>query len=166
MSSQYGELWPTKAEIDWWVWGTPENFNGFCVLASLLHQRHSTEVNQTLHDVWPSAELVRYIYIFGGSWPPMEFWQVQNSLHPSLAFCYIGSVTARHSSSVCQPNFAAFSRGRHLYLAGWPSRLASAHILVLFVLLTSSCLSKFSCKAEGAPLTSVLMLACYRQRAA
>jgi len=30
-----------------------------------------------------------------------------------------------------------FRRGRHLYWAGWPSRLASAHILVLFVQATS-----------------------------
>jgi len=25
------------AEISWRVWGTPENFNGFRVLAALLH---------------------------------------------------------------------------------------------------------------------------------
>jgi len=25
------------AEICWRVWGTPTNFNGFCVLAALLH---------------------------------------------------------------------------------------------------------------------------------
>ena len=56
------------AEIGWWVWGTPSNFNGFRVLASLLHRRHSTDVNQTLHDVWPSPELVYYVYIFGGSY--------------------------------------------------------------------------------------------------
>ena len=30
-----------------------------------------------------------------------------------------------------QPNFAALNRGRHLYLAGWPSCWALAHILVL-----------------------------------
>ena len=54
---------------------------------------------------------------------------------PNLAFFYIGSVTARqsHSSSGRQPNFAAFSRGRHPYSAGWPSRWASAHILVVNV---------------------------------
>ena len=54
------------------------------------------------------------------------------TLYPSLAFSYIGSVTARHSSSGRSPNFAAFSRGRHLYSAGRPSRLASFHILVVF----------------------------------
>ena len=46
----------------------------------------------------------------------------------------LGSVTARYSSSGRQPNFAALNRGRHLYLAGWPSRWASAHILVSFEL--------------------------------
>ena len=42
----------------------------------------------------------------------------------------LGSVTARHSSSGHQPNFAALNRGRHLYSAGRPSRLALVHILV------------------------------------
>ena len=32
-----GELRPLAAEICWRVWGTPVNFNGFCVLAALLH---------------------------------------------------------------------------------------------------------------------------------
>jgi len=42
---------PLMADIGSGVWGTPANFNGFRVLASLLHRRHSTEVNQTLHSV-------------------------------------------------------------------------------------------------------------------
>jgi len=42
-----------------------------------------------------------------------------------------GGVTARHSSIGRQPNFAALNRGRHLYSAGWPSRWALAHTLVL-----------------------------------
>jgi len=29
---------PLAAEIFWRVWGTPANFNGFYVLAALLHQ--------------------------------------------------------------------------------------------------------------------------------
>ena len=40
----------------------------------------------------------------------------------------LGSVTAWHCSSGHQPNFVALNRGRHLYLAGWPSRWALAHI--------------------------------------
>ena len=45
---------PLAAEIVPVVWGTPANFNGFCVLASLLQRRRSAEASQTLHDVWPS----------------------------------------------------------------------------------------------------------------
>jgi len=60
---------PVTAEMGWRVWGTPANLNGFRVLASLLHRRRSTEVNQTLHYVWPSPGLVHGIYNFGGSFP-------------------------------------------------------------------------------------------------
>jgi len=42
---------PLMAGICWEVWGTPANFNRFRVLASLLHRRRSTEVNQALQDV-------------------------------------------------------------------------------------------------------------------
>jgi len=52
------------AEIVSLVWGTPGNFNGFRVLASLLQRRHSTEANQTLLNVWPLPGLVDYIYTF------------------------------------------------------------------------------------------------------
>jgi len=43
--------------------------------------KNSTEVSQTLQDVWPSAGLVRYIYIFGGCCPLRDFCQLQNSLY-------------------------------------------------------------------------------------
>ena len=42
---------PLAAEISWQVWGTPANFNGFRVLASLLHRHHSMEVNQSVHAI-------------------------------------------------------------------------------------------------------------------
>jgi len=71
---------PLTAESGLGVWGTPANFNGFRVLASLLQQRNSPEVNQTLHCLWLSPGLVHYIYIFGGSCPLMEFCPLQNSL--------------------------------------------------------------------------------------
>jgi len=70
MSSQYGELGPLAAEIVSLVWGTPGNFNGFRVLAALLHGTLVMGVSQT----------------------------------------------------------AALNRGRHLYLAGRPSRWALDHI--------------------------------------
>ena len=115
------------------VWGTPANFNGFHVLASLLQRRWSTEANQTLHDVWPLPVLVvvDYMYIFGGCCPVMEFCQVQNSLCVlQVLYCPIGRW---HSSSEHEPNFAALSTGHHLYSAWRPSRWALAHILVLII---------------------------------
>ena len=57
---------PLAAEIIWRVWGTPANFNGFCVLVALLHCSQVVGVSRT----------------------------------------------------------AALNRGRHLYLAGRPSRWA------------------------------------------
>jgi len=50
-----------------------------------------------------------------------------------LAVSRLGSITAWHSSSGHQPNFAALNRGRLLYSAGRPSRWALAHILVVTV---------------------------------
>jgi len=96
MFSQYGELWPIRAEIGLPVWGAPTNFTGFRVLTSLLHWRRSSAVNHTLHDVCPSPGLVHYTYIFWGSCPLTEFYQVQNSL----------SVQVLHS-----PIFAALLHG-------------------------------------------------------
>ena len=136
--ANFGRL---TADIGLPVWGTPANFNGFRMLASLLQRRRSTEANQTLHYVWPSPGLVYYIYIFGGSCPLTDF-QVQNSLYIHLAFSYIGSVTAQHSSSgasaiVCGVvqgmELQNFRRWRHLYSAWRPSRWASAHISSWFL---------------------------------
>ena len=47
---------------------------------------------------------------------------------------HLGSVTARHSSSGREPNFAALNRGCHLYSVGRPSRWALAHISSFFCL--------------------------------
>jgi len=69
---------PLTAEIGLPVWCTPSNFNGFRVLSSLLQRRRSPEANQTLNDVWLSPGLVHYMYIFRGSCPLTEFYQVQN----------------------------------------------------------------------------------------
>jgi len=98
--------------------GTPANFNGFRVLALLLHRSRSTEVNQTLHDVWPPPGLVHYYIHLGGLLPPNRILPgAKFTLRPSLAFSYIGSVTARHSSSGRQSNFEAW----YLHATGRPS---------------------------------------------
>jgi len=54
---------PLAAEIVSLVWGARGNFNGFRVLATLLQRRRSTEVNQTLHYVWPSPAAPGTLYI-------------------------------------------------------------------------------------------------------
>jgi len=127
---------PLTAEIGSGVWDIPANFNGFRVLPSLLQRRRSPEANQTVHDVWPSPGLIHYIYIFGGSRPWLNFARRKIHFSQSLAFSYMGSVTARHSSGGRQPNCGVvqkielrnFRRGLHLNSAGRPSPWAFAHI--------------------------------------
>jgi len=73
----------------------------FRVFALLLHRRCSTEVNKTLQDVRPSPGVVHYMHIcFSGALAPKGILQgAKFTLRPSLAFSYIGSVTAPYSSS-------------------------------------------------------------------
>jgi len=116
------------AEIVSLVWGTPANFNSFRILASLLQRRHSTEANQTLHDVWPLRGLVDYIYIFGDCCCVTEFYQVENSLCSlQVLRSPIGSVTARQSSSGCDQTFqhwaqgATYIRQGNHHVGHWPT---------------------------------------------
>jgi len=59
MSLQYGEHGPLKAEIGPVVWGTPANFNGFRVLAPLLHSSQVVSISQTLRHWTEGATYVR-----------------------------------------------------------------------------------------------------------
>jgi len=115
MSSQYGELRPLTAEIGSGVCSTPANFNGFRVLASLLHRRLSTEVNQTLHNVWTSPALVHYIYTFRGSCPLTEFCHVQNWLCVQVLRSPLFRVIAQHSSSGRQPSCGVQQRATPVF---------------------------------------------------
>ena len=94
MSPQYGELRPITAEIGLPDWGTRANFNRFRVLSSLLQRRRSSEAKQ-------AVSCAGTLYTFSGALAPSPYAQV-------LAFSYVGSVTARLSSSGPQPNFAAW----------------------------------------------------------
>jgi len=133
MFSRYGNFCPLAAEIGWRVWGTPANFNEFLVLASFLYRRRSTEVNQTLHNIWPSPGLVHYIYIFGGSFPVTKFCQVQNSLCVQDLFfpiltAFLHGIRAVGVSQALRrgtrngimklSHLVIFNRGRHLYSEG------------------------------------------------
>jgi len=57
------------AEIGWSVWGIPPNFNGLCVLASLLHSSKVVSVSQTLRRWTEGATYVRQGDHHGGHWP-------------------------------------------------------------------------------------------------
>ena len=135
MSSQYGKLRP---------------INGWDLLASLGHPSKFQRVSRLafvtavmsltggqpnfawcLSISWAGIS----IYTFWGALAPNRILPAAKfTLHLSLAFAYIGSVTtAQLSSSGRQQNFAALSSERHLRSAGWPSRWASAHILVLIL---------------------------------
>ena len=47
------------AEICWRVWGTPANFNGFRVLAALMHSTLVVVVSQTLRRWTEGATCIR-----------------------------------------------------------------------------------------------------------
>jgi len=57
------------AEICWRVWGTPANFNGFRVLAALLHCTLVVGVSQTLRHLTEGAIYVRQGSHHVGHWP-------------------------------------------------------------------------------------------------
>ena len=57
------------AEICWRVWGTPANFNGFRVLAALLHCTLVVSVSQTLRRWTEGATYVRQGHHHVGHWP-------------------------------------------------------------------------------------------------
>ena len=65
------------AEIWWRVWGTPANFNGFCVLATLLHGTLVVGVSQTLRRSTEGATYIRHGGHHVGHWPT---FLVSNSL--------------------------------------------------------------------------------------
>jgi len=57
------------AGIRWRVWGTPANFNGFRVLAALLHGTLVVGVSQTLRHWTDSATYIRQGGHHVGHWP-------------------------------------------------------------------------------------------------
>ena len=106
-SLQYGKLRPTNGSG---VWGTPANFNGFRIFVSLLQGSSSLKATQTLHDVWPSPELVHCIYIFRGSYLLMEFCQLQNNNVTSKSCVLL--YWQRHCTALQQQASAIFA-ARH-----------------------------------------------------
>jgi len=135
MSPQYGELRPTNCCDLLASLGHPSKFQpvsrlGFVTAATSLNGGQWNFAG-CLTVSWAATLYMHFEGLLPANWfsPAAKF-----TLRPSLAFSYIGSVTAQHSSSGRQPNFVAwykewnlrnFRRGRHIYLSGRPSRLAS-----------------------------------------
>jgi len=109
------------AEIGSGLWCTLANFNEFRVLLRYctdVAQRKSTKLCMMFGRLLTPG-LVHYVYSFWGGALAANgiLLRAKFTLRPSLALSYIGSVTARHSSSGRQRNFAAL----YLHATGRPS---------------------------------------------
>ena len=109
-------------DVDWFEWfaslGHPSKFQR---VSSVSFVTAPTSLNRGQPNFARCPALVAWhtICTFPGALAPNGILpRAKFALRPSLAFYYICSVTARHASSGRQPNFAAFSRGCHLYSAG------------------------------------------------
>jgi len=60
---------PLTAEINWRVWGTPSYFNGYHILAALLHGSQVVGISQTLRRWTEGATYVRQGNHHVGHWP-------------------------------------------------------------------------------------------------
>jgi len=107
---------PLAAEIGWQVWGTPANFNEFCVFgfvtAAMLLNGGQPNFAQCLALSCTGTLYIHFRQFLppDGILPGAKF-----TLRPSLSFSYIGSVTARHSSSERQPNCGVEKRAPPIF---------------------------------------------------
>ena len=102
---------PLTAEISSGVWGTPAHFNGIRVysLRYCSDVAHRIGLPTKLCTMFGRLPGWYTIYTFSGLLPPNGILPVAKfTLRPSLAFSYIGSVTARHSSNGREPNFSSW----------------------------------------------------------
>ena len=144
MSLQYGELWATNSLDLLASLGHPSKFQPVLRLGFITGPTSLNGGQQGCLAVSWAGTL--YIYFrrllpCNGILPGEKF----TLYPPSLALSYIGSITARHSSSGREPNPAAMSIRRHLYSAGRPSRWALAHILVRLCFSENCWLLVFLC---------------------
>jgi len=81
---------PLAAEICWRVWGTPVNFNGFRVLAALLHVTLVVGVSQTLRRWTEGDTYIRQGGHHVGHWPTSLVCQyfVANT-HSTVSHIYL-----------------------------------------------------------------------------
>jgi len=97
-------------------------------------------ISSQLRHVSKIGKIVKQQYLLHmspqyGKLRPTSSWDLLAGMEHPRKFqrvSRLGSVTARGTLLV-SVSLAALNRGRHLYAAGWPSRWALAHILVLYI---------------------------------
>jgi len=92
---------PLAVEIRWRVWGTPVNFNGFRVLAALLHVTLVVGVSQTLRRWTKGDTYIRQGGHHVGHWPTFLV-QVCKRLSSILIFPYQILLNPNYGS-LCRP---------------------------------------------------------------
>ena len=117
---------PLMAEIGSGVWGTPANFNGFHVLASLLQRFRSPDRSTKLCTMFGRLLGCCTMYTFSAA---LLFWRTSSTC--KLQFASNSCVLLywqRHCTGVSQTlwrgtrnRITELSQRAHLYLAGRPS---------------------------------------------
>jgi len=106
------------AEICWRVWGTPANFNGFRVLAALLHGTLVVGVSQTLRRSTEGATYIRQGDHHVRHWPTfcscdIKCFCMSILLYVDDILLVAPSVTSLQSSTALAPAWAGISLPRH-----------------------------------------------------
>jgi len=83
-----GNLGPLRAEIRSGVWDTPANFNGFLVLAALLHGTLVGGVSQTLRRWTEGATYIRQGGHDVGHWPTFLVYTLHWWHLAVISVCY------------------------------------------------------------------------------
>jgi len=97
---------PLMAEIDWRVWGTPSYFNGYRVLAALLHGTLLVGVSQSLRHWTEGTTYIRQGDHHVGHWPTFlvletRFMKSQivtscnKCIWHSQGWCYLAVILSR-----------------------------------------------------------------------
>jgi len=105
-----GNVGPVAAEVDSGVGGTPGKFQRVSRLGFVTAPTSLNGGQPNFDDLWPSAGVVHYIYIFGGCCPVTEFCQVQCSLCVQVLRSRILAALLHGTPAavVSQINFAAW----------------------------------------------------------
>ena len=111
------------------IWAPSHNLSGY-IFATKAHIDHRKKIVKQQYLLHMSSQ-------YSERWPTNGWDRFTSVGHPTTFrwVLRVGSVTALHSSSGRQPNFVALSTGRQVHLAGRSLRSASAHILVVFLLV-------------------------------